>query len=349
MGVWRHVGAGVAYSRSSRRNTEPPQPKYPRTLRVCIFSTSSRPQWLGEHTSEIALTPQRAGTAILPFSSQMQCSCSVKKVYPPVALFPVSLRFYWSIWKINNKEICRWRLKSWTYNLEGKIPANSDLKALEWRSNVCECSSRACVTIRPHVRHGALQFRLCFIVTASNKATPSWVTGPGRATPQKSCGHCVNTSTALRNWLSLITLGFFFFFFGLNSHTPPPLSSVASKIHMSVILLSTSDLTCLLPEPQKTTHLTSTRLPNLLQILDHYASYAAGSLSQNALCLGILLKYFPRTRIINHHLELSWGVTDPRDQKKSHRCKSSHSKEEKSPYLCFAEIPCDIILQTWEG
>lgn len=93
--------------------------------------------------------------------------------------------------------------------------------------------------------------------------------------------------------------------------------------------------TCLLPQPQKTNS-----IPNLLQILTHYASCAAGSLSaeqsQQLFIIGLFecdFSYFYFSPVIIWRaLAREWQILTAREKKKA-------SKEEKSPYLCFAAIP----------
>lgn len=89
----------------------------------------------------------------------------------------------------------------------------------------------------------------------------------------------------------------------------------------------------------------STRHPNLLQILAHYASFVAGSPSTKqsqqlpiiGLCECIIFFNLSPPDITCHHLERAIAESDKARRKptESH----SHSKEEKSPYLCFAAIP----------
>lgn len=97
----------------------------------------------------------------------------------------------------------------------------------------------------------------------------------------------------------------------------------------------------------------STRHPNLLQILAHYASFVAGSpfnktKPTTAHYWTMWVYYFFLICPPRHHLS-SFGESNRREwqsQKKTHRITQSQQRREKS-LLVFCGNPSDIILQTW--
>lgn len=146
---------------------------------------------------------------------------------------------------------------------------------------------------------------------------------------------------------------YLFYFILLNSHTLTLLSRVVSNhICPSFPPARQIQRVCSKSRRKQTADLKSTRLPNLLQILTHYASFAARYIStaQSEECFSVAFIFSW------HHLspieKPFHRRTNPYGQKKAgkkertrthgvtHRgIQSPKQRRKKSPYLYFAAIP----------
>lgn len=186
----------------------------------------------------------------------------------------------------------------------------------------------------------------------------SRVSEPVRIAPRKSSGHCVKHIHSLKKHKNWAQRDFFFYYFilfiflcyfilwcGIPTLRRCSCHAWLPNIYVHHFSHTGFNVSAPRAAENKQADLKSTRLPNLLQILTYYASFAAGSPSTEqsqqllmiGLCECIFFCCYPD--ITCHHLESICRERQILAARRKPTEAYSPSKEEKSPYLCFAAIP----------
>lgn len=150
----------------------------------------------------------------------------------------------------------------------------------------------------------------------------------------------IHSSKKHKNWLLQSTASFFFFF----SEFPDSAAAVTRGFkRYSSIIYPTPDSTCLLPEPQKTNsrpqiHSPPKSPPNIDPLRIVCCWLPLNRTKPTIAHYWAMRVYFFPDITCHHHLVSICRVWQIHTSRRNPTEAHSHSKEEKSPYLCFAEI-----------